>query len=191
MQAMTAQPRPEGTCYWCVKDKPGPTRLVGGPSLAASELCDMVSNMGTFTWDGVRDEASNAFLRKMRAGDTACLFHGGTSERAVVGVLEVMSDPRPDPSAWDPDSPFYDASSPESKPKWHCIDVQLKNTFPRFITLAELNMHDKEMAEHNELISQPRLCIFPAPKDEWDILMSLPEQPPPANLPMPATPAAR
>ena len=54
---MTAQPRPEGTCYWCMKDKPGPTRLVGGPSLAASELCDMVSNMGTFTWDVAVTEA--------------------------------------------------------------------------------------------------------------------------------------
>ena len=47
------------------------------------------------------------------------------------------------------------------------------------------------MPEHNDLISQPRLCIFPAPKDEWDELMSLPEQPPPAQLPMPTTPAAR
>jgi hypothetical protein len=33
------------------------------------------------------------------------------------------------------------------------------------------------------------VCIFPAPKNEWDILFSLPDQPPPANLPMPTTPA--
>ena len=187
-----AEPRSEGgPCYWCMKDKPGPTRLVGGPSMAASELVDMVQNMDTFCWDGVRDEASNAFLRNMRTGDIACLFHGGTSERAVVGQLEVVSDPRPDPTAWDPDSPFYDATSKESKPKWYCVDVRFTKTLPRFITLAELNMKADQLPEHNDLISQPRLCIFPAPKDEWDILFSLPDQPPPANLPMPPTPAAR
>jgi hypothetical protein len=31
-----------------MKDKPGPTRLVGGPSMAASELVDMVQDIGTF-----------------------------------------------------------------------------------------------------------------------------------------------
>jgi predicted RNA-binding protein with PUA-like domain len=139
-----------------MKDKPGPTRLVGGPSMAASELVDMVQDMGTFCWDGVRDEASNAFLRKMRAGDIACLFHGGASERAVVGQMEIVSDPRPDPTAWDPDSAFYDAHSKESKPKWYCVDVRFIKVLPRFLSLAELNMKADELPLHNEMISQPR-----------------------------------
>lgn len=51
-------------------------------------------------------------------------------------------------------------------------------------------MKNEQLPEHAELISQPRLCVFPAPKDEWDILMAMPAQPPPANLPMPETPGA-
>ena len=103
--------------------------------------------------------------------------------------MEIVNDPRPDPTAWDPDSPYFDAHSKESKPKWYCVDVRFIKVLPRFLTLAELNMKADELPLHNEMISQPRLCIFPAPKDEWDILFSLPDQPPPANLPMPPTPA--
>jgi predicted RNA-binding protein with PUA-like domain len=88
-----------------MKDKPGPTCFVGGPSTTAAELLSSVQSMGTFVWNGVRDPASNAFLKKMRPGDKSCLFHGGAMERGVVGVMEVVADPRPDPSAWDPDSP--------------------------------------------------------------------------------------
>ncbi len=44
-------------------------------------------------------------------------------------------------------------------------------------------MHAPELPEHNDLIAQPRLCAFPAPKNEWDIIFSLPSQPPPANMP--------
>lgn len=185
-----AELRPEGTCYWCLKDKPGPTRLVGGPAMASSELVDLVRDMGTFTWDGVRDDTSNVFLRKMRSGDVACLFHSG-GERAVVGELEVVSDPRPDPSAWDPDSPFFDASSKQAKPKWYCIDVKWAEPLPRFLTMQELQQKGDMLPTHIELLHQPRICVFPAPKDEWDRLIGLAEQPAPAGLPaMPDTPAS-
>ena len=109
-----------------MKDKPGPTCLIGGPSITASDLLAQAQALGTFTWDGVRDEASNAFLRKMRPGDVACLFHGGAMERAVVGQLEVASEPRPDATAWDPDSPYYDPESTEDSPKWFCLDVKAR-----------------------------------------------------------------
>jgi predicted RNA-binding protein with PUA-like domain len=102
-----------------MKDKPGPTCLIGGPSIPASELLAQVSAMGTFTWDGVRDEPSNAFLKKMRPGDISCLFHGGAMERAVVGQLEVASEPRPDASAWDPDSPCAPAGGRARRRRVH------------------------------------------------------------------------
>lgn len=108
IEALTKAPRAEaagGVAYWCMKDKPGPTCLIGGPGIAASELLAQVTQMGTFTWDGVRDGPSNEFLMKMKPGDQSCLYHGGSNERAVVGLLEIVSEPRPDPSAWDPDSP--------------------------------------------------------------------------------------
>ena len=52
-------------------------------------------------------------------------------------------------------------------------------------------MKGEELPEHNDFLSQPRLCIFPAPKDEWDYLFSLPSQPPPQAMPETPTGAAR
>ncbi len=89
-------------------------------------MLHQVQSLGTFCWDGVRDEASNKFIRKMRKGDISCLFHGGTRERCIVGQLEIMSDPRPDETAFDPDSPYFDAASKEDNPKWFCVDVKAR-----------------------------------------------------------------
>ena len=66
--------------------------------------------------------------------------------------------------------------------------MQLIKPLERFLSIAELRLKAEELPEHNEFLSQPRLCVFPAPKEEWDRLMALPAQPPPPQ-PMPETPA--
>jgi hypothetical protein len=60
---------------------------------------------------------------------------------------------------------------------------QFVKPLDRMISVGELRGKSEQLPEHNDLVSQPRLCIFPAPKDEWDILMSLPSQPAPASVP--------
>lgn len=157
----------------CFKDRPGPTCLLTTTSSSAKELLQQVQKLGTFCWDGVRDEASNSFVRKMRPGDICCLFHGGAADRAIVAQLKVVSDPKPDESAFDPESPGYDEKSHPDKPHWFCVDVQLHKTLDKFISQQELMQRSSELPEHAELITQPRLCAFPAPKNEWDIIFSM------------------
>ncbi len=84
--------------------------------------------------------------------------------------------------------PLASALTPRGRPP--ARSAQFLKPLERFLTIAELRAKSSELPEHNDLISQPRLCVFPAPKDEWDILMGLPSQPPPASLAMPETPGA-
>ena len=158
--------------FWCLKDRPGPTCLLTTTSSSADDLLAQVQTMGTFCWDGVRDEASNAFVRKMRPGDTCCLFHGGAADRAIVAQLQVVSEPKPDQSAFDSESPAYDAASTPDKPTWYCVDVKLHKAMDKFVTQNELLAHSGELPGHAEMLTQPRLCVFPSPKKEWDLIFN-------------------
>jgi predicted RNA-binding protein with PUA-like domain len=50
---------------------------------------------GRTEWDGVHNAAALIHLRKSRPGDGLLFYHSG-SERSVVGLAEVTSDPHPD-----------------------------------------------------------------------------------------------
>jgi len=50
---------------------------------------------GTTEWDGVRNPAAVNAIKSMKPGDRVFIYHS-QSETAVVGVAEVVSDPRPD-----------------------------------------------------------------------------------------------
>jgi len=46
-------------------------------------------------WDGVRNPAAVNAIKTMKPGDTVIVYHTG-GEKAVVGLAEVVSEPRPD-----------------------------------------------------------------------------------------------
>src|SRR4051812_42060672 len=48
------------------------------------------------TWDGVSNALALRHLRAMKKGDLVLIYHTG-SERAVVGMAQVVSNPYPDP----------------------------------------------------------------------------------------------
>jgi len=51
---------------------------------------------GRTTWDGVTNATARIHLRNAKKGDKVYLYHTG-DEKAVVGVMEVAIDPKPDP----------------------------------------------------------------------------------------------
>ena len=50
---------------------------------------------GTTEWDGVRNPAAVNAIKSMKPGDRVFIYHS-QGESAVVGLAEVVSDPRPD-----------------------------------------------------------------------------------------------
>jgi predicted RNA-binding protein with PUA-like domain len=71
--------------------------------------------------------------------------------------------------------------------------AQFVKPLERMLSLAELQSKSEALPEHADFISQPRLCVFPAPKDEWDVLIEqMPKAAPPTHLVgAPETPGAR
>ena len=71
--------------------------------------------------------------------------------------------------------------------------AQFVKPLERMLSLAELQSKSEALPEHADFMSQPRLCVFPAPKDEWDVLIEqMPKAPPPTHLMgAPETPGAR
>src|SRR5260221_8471441 len=51
--------------------------------------------------EGVSSPAALIHLRAMKTGDEALIYHSG-SEKAVVGLARLASDPYPDPELGDP-----------------------------------------------------------------------------------------
>lgn len=75
-------------------------------------------------WEGVRNYQARNFMRDaMKVGDAVLFYHSSTSPPGVVGLAQVASAPYPDPSAFDPDSPYFDPRSSAATPRWILIDV--------------------------------------------------------------------
>lgn len=120
----------------------------------------------TVPWIGVRNyQARNFMLNDMRVGDGVLFYHSSCAIPGVAGLAEVASTPYPDPSQFDPKSPYADPKSPPDKPRWSLVDVR----FQRKTRLLPL----KEMRDAPELASMvllkpgSRLSITPVTTDEW------------------------
>src|SRR5579864_4708892 len=72
-------------------------------------------------WDGVRNYQARNNLRAMRRGDLAFFYHSSTAIPAIVGVMEVVREAYPDPTA--------------KEPGWVQVDVKFRKAFPIPISL--------------------------------------------------------
>jgi predicted RNA-binding protein with PUA-like domain len=105
---------------------------------------------GTTLWDGVTNNLARQNLRKVRRGDRVLYYHTG-KEKAVVGEMRVVGDPRPDPAGNDP--------------KAVVVEVQAVRRWPRPVPL-EANKRDPRLAGW-ELVRLPRLSVVPVTAEQW------------------------
>ena len=120
----------------------------------------------TVPWTGVRNYQARNFMRDtMRVGDGVLFYHSSCAEPGIVGLAQVASAPYPDPTQFDPASPYFDPKSPPESPRWLLVDVQvLKKT--RNLTLPELRA-DPELTEMLLLKRGNRLSITPVEPAHW------------------------
>ncbi len=111
---------------------------------------DDLERDGTTEWDGVRNPAAVKAIREMRPGDQVFIYHS-QGQAAVVGLAEVVSEPRPD------------ANNPKS---W-VADFRFVRRLRRPVTLREI----KESRRFDDwlLVRQGRLSTMRAPDAfaEW------------------------
>ena len=114
---------------------------------------DLVRDGGT-EWDGVRNNAARLHLKAMKAGDEAFFYHS-MSDKAVVGIMRITREARPDPK--DPD--------------WVSVRVEPVRPLARPVTLAQIKAEPR--LAKMELIRQSRLSVAPVRDDEWRVVLEL------------------
>ena len=112
---------------------------------------DLVRDKKT-TWSGVTNNAALMHLRTARPGDHVLIYHTG-NEKAIVGLAQVVSPPRPDPKRPSLNS--------KGEPAYPVVDIKPLKKAPRPVTLAAIRA-DKHFQDF-VLLKQSRLSIMPVP----------------------------
>jgi predicted RNA-binding protein with PUA-like domain len=105
---------------------------------------------GVEPWTGVRNHMAKANLRAMRVGDLALFYHSNIGKE-VVGVVEVVREAYPDPTAEAGD--------------WVCVDMRAVGPMPRPVTLAAIKA-DPLLADM-ALVRMSRLSVMPVSEAHW------------------------
>lgn len=127
----------------------------------------------TEPWDGIRNYQARNFIRdEMTVGDRAFFYHSSTKIVGIVGVMEVVSKPYPDPLAFNPESSYYDPKSSPDNPRWYCVDVKFIEKFPTIIPLSTLKAQES-LANLSLLKKGSRLSVMPVSEQEWYAIEAL------------------
>ena len=124
--------------YWLFKEEPDHYSL------------DQLFRDKRATWSGVKNNLALKHLRSIKKGDRVLYYHTG-KEKAVVGVMEVVKDPYPDPTQDDPGLVV--------------VDVKPVRRFDRPVSLAEIKANPK-FADF-ALVRISRLSVMPVTAAQW------------------------
>lgn len=126
----------------------------------------------TARWDGIRNYQARNFIRdQLQPGDTVWIYHSQCSKTGLAGLAKVVSPPYPDPSQWEPLSPYFDVKSTENSPRWFCIDIQYQRSFSAVLSLPAIKS-EPALADMI-LLKQGRLSIQPISETQAAHLLRL------------------
>ena len=148
------------TSYWLMKSEPEECSV--DDALAAKN--------STVPWVGVRNYQARNFMRDgMKVDDGVLFYHSSCAEPGIVGIARVASTAYPDPTQFDPKSPYYDPKSKPEEPRWLLVDVQVVKKIPN-ITLPELRARP-ELEDLIILRKGNRLSITPVEPRHWKAIV--------------------
>jgi predicted RNA-binding protein with PUA-like domain len=114
---------------------------------------------GRTVWDGVSNALARKHLRQVRRGDRVFFYHTG-KEKAIVGEMRLVSDPRTDSQASDPNEVL--------------VEVEAVRLLPHPVSLARIK-GDPLLADW-DLVRLPRLSVMPVSDEQWRRIEELSEQ---------------
>lgn len=131
----------------------------------------------TTYWEGIRNYQARNFMRdKMNIGDKIFFYHSRAKPLAIVGTMEVASEPYPDPSQFDPKSKYFDEKATEEKPRWFLVDVKLIKKFDRPVTRDEIKK-EESLQDMMVIKKGARLSIQPVQAHEWEKIHEMAGEP--------------
>jgi predicted RNA-binding protein with PUA-like domain len=105
-------------------------------------------------WSGVRNHQAKNFIKAMRAGDQALFYHT-SSHREIVGIVDIVSAPFPDPT----------------DTAWFAMTTVARAPFTKAVTLTQIKGHSD--LSNMALIKQSRLSVQPVTAYEWAVIGAL------------------
>lgn len=130
--------------YWLLKTEP-----------ESYSFADLQRDKRT-VWDGVTNSWALKFLREMKKGDRAFVYHTG-KEKSIVGIAEIAADPHADPKTKDEKLPV--------------VDLKAVQPLKQPVSLAQIKK-DKRFANF-ELVKFSRLSVMPVTPAHWEALMAM------------------
>jgi predicted RNA-binding protein with PUA-like domain len=127
--------------YWLMKSEPG-----------SYSWDDLVRDKRT-CWDGVRNHQASNNMKAMAKGDRAFLYHS-VSDKAIVGVMEVVRE-------------YYPDHTDESG-RFGMVDVKPLRRVRQPVTLARIKAEPKLAGL--ALITNSRLSVVPVSAAHWRVL---------------------
>lgn len=107
-------------------------------------------------WDGVRNYQARNNMREMKIGDLGFFYHS-LSEKAIVGIVEVISEAHPDSKTDDP--------------RWECVDIKAVRPVETPVTL-EMCKSEPRLSDM-VLVNNTRLSVQPVLENEWAVVCEM------------------
>ncbi len=107
-------------------------------------------------WSGVRNHQAAGNMKKMAKGDLGFFYHSG-DDKEIVGIVEVISTYRPDPT--------------DESGRFGLVDVKAVRDFPKAVTLAEIRSNPK--LKEMVLVKNSRLSVQPVTAAEWQTVNAM------------------
>jgi predicted RNA-binding protein with PUA-like domain len=126
----------------------------------------------TGRWDGIRNYQARNFLRDQVAlNDEVLIYHSSCKQVGIVGTAKVVRTAYPDPSQFNPESPYHDPKSTTENPRWVSVDIKVQKAFKELIPLASIKA--QPALADMVLIRQSRLSIQPVSTEEWAYILEM------------------
>ena len=107
-------------------------------------------------WTGARNYQARNIMREMAIGDRGFFYHS-QSDKACVGIVEVMTAAHPDPT--------------DDSGKWDCVTVKAIKALPAPVTLAQVK--DTPALSEMALVKAMRLSVQPVTPEEWRLVCKM------------------
>lgn len=121
-------------------------------------------------WNGIRNYQARNFLREMKVGDLALIYHSACATPAIVGLATVIKAAYPDWEALDADSKYFDVKSSAENIRWSRVDVAFKQKFNQPLSLKAIKA--EPALGDMKLIKSSRLSVSPVTQSEFDTILA-------------------
>lgn len=147
--------------YWLLKTEPNEFSI------------DDLANCGSKgePWNGIRNYQARNFLRQMKLGDRAFIYHSACAQPAIVGLASIIKEDYPDLEALDAKSRYFDEKSSADNIRWSLVDVGFEQKYSKPLTLKAIK--GEAALSDMKLVKSSRLSVSPVTKEEFDTILAL------------------